>query len=175
MFHYRHSSGFTSPLSLPLSILSIIWTPSLYINLMYSVLRLQSEYRIWLTLTTLRALMVLICIWLTPLTPRALTALLWLACSHLVTSLYLHLQPTPKYRTVKIPAKWPSRVSKDTLAFQGFRRLFPCFWGFQNVPALPRFLKVPVLPELWKLYSFRGCLFSHHILSEFTSMPSPIT
>ena len=28
-------------------------------------------------------------------------ALFWLACSHLMTSLYLHLQPTPKYRTAE--------------------------------------------------------------------------
>ena len=85
VFDCRHSSGFTSPPSLPLSILSIIWTPSPYINLMYSVLRLQFEYHIWLT----------------PSTPRALMALLQLACSHLITSLYLHLWPTPKYRTTE--------------------------------------------------------------------------
>ena len=65
--------------------MSIIWTPSPYINSMYPVLRLQFEYRIWLT----------------PPTPRALTALLWLACSHLVTSLYLPLWPTPKYGTTE--------------------------------------------------------------------------
>ena len=52
---------------------------------MYSVLRLQFEYRISLT----------------PPTPRALTALLRLACSHLVTSLYLLLRPTPKYGTTE--------------------------------------------------------------------------
>ena len=85
--------------------MTIIWTLSPYINSMYSVLRLQFEYRIWLTPTTPRALMVLIQIWLTPPTPRALTALLRLACSHLVTSLYLHLRPPPKYRTTECADK----------------------------------------------------------------------
>ena len=40
---------------------------------------------------------------------------------------------------IKIPAKWPSRVSEDTLAFQGFQRLFICFWSFWNIPTFLRF------------------------------------
>ena len=72
MFNCGHSSGLLFLHLCLCPYLSIIWPPSPHINLMYSILRLQFEYHIRLT----------------PPTSRALTALLWLACSYLMTSLY---------------------------------------------------------------------------------------
>ena len=50
-----------------------------------------------------------------------------------------------------------SEVSRKFLHFWGFQK-FLCFWNFRN-----------------SFHSFKGHLFSHYILLEFTSMPSPIT
>ena len=105
------------------------------------------------------------------------------------SSILLSHSPSPDqspHSPVKIPTKWPSGVSKDTLAFWGFWRLFPCFWSFWNVPVLLRFLEEFLcfrgfwkFPCFWNFrnsfHSFRGRLFSHCILSEFTSMPLSIT
>ena len=54
--------------------------------------------------------------------------------------------------------------------------MFPHFWGFRKSSHASEVSESSCASgTLETLHSFRGRLFSHRILSEFTSMPSPIT
>ena len=77
---------------------------------------------------------------------------------------------------VKISTKWLSGVSEGYSHTSEVSGMFPHFRGFRKSSCASEVSESShASGTLETLHSFRGRLFSHRILLEFTSMPSPIT